>query len=80
MVLIDKTYHKIYYCPTKENRKVDDTNGLEDYKPTKKLVWTKQELEFGKVVKVHKFPGSYKHKIFRVNISTDKTELIIKLD
>ena len=30
MLLIDKTYAKIYYCPLRKNRKVDDSGGEKD--------------------------------------------------
>jgi hypothetical protein len=74
MLLIDKTYGKIYYCPVKSNRQIDDGNG---YKPAKQLEWTTSQLAQGKIVKIKKFPGAYKHKLFRVPISTDRTELIV---
>lgn len=77
MLLIDKAYQKTYYCPIKSNRQVDDTGGVEKYKSAKDLIWSKKEEEKGKIIKIKKFPGSYKHKLFRVNISTDKTELIV---
>jgi hypothetical protein len=80
MLLIDQTYHKTYYCPIKTNRQIDDTGGMQKYKPAKDLNWTQKELENGKIIKIKKFPGSYKHKLFRVNISTDKTELIVTND
>lgn len=38
---------KIYYCPLKKNRLIDDTGGMEDYKPIESLPWTQSELEQG---------------------------------
>lgn len=80
MMVIDEIYHKIYYCPIKTNRQVDDTGGKEKYKSAAELSWSQEELEKGKLIKIKKFPGNYKHKLFRVVISTDKTELVVTND
>lgn len=79
MLLIDGK-GKIFYCPIKSNRKVDDSYGIEDYKSADFLYWTKEELETGKLVKLHKFPGDKKLKLFRVSISTNRTELVVTND
>lgn len=31
---------KIYYGPLKRNRLVDDSEGIEQYKPIEKLIWS----------------------------------------
>ena len=62
---------KYYYCPLKRNRLVDDTIGKEDYKKIELLTWNEKELESGKVVKIKKFPGAKKVKLFRVTVSTE---------
>jgi hypothetical protein len=80
MLLVDKTYHKLYYCPIKTNRQVDDSGGSEKYKAASELNWSETELNQGKIIKIKKFPGDYKHRLFRVNISTDKTELVVTND
>jgi hypothetical protein len=51
---------KIYYCPLKRNRLVDDTGGQEDYQQIEKLSWEKTELKQGKIIKIKKFPGAKK--------------------
>ncbi len=40
MALVDNL-EKIYYCPLKINRLVDDTGGLEKYKKIGELSWNK---------------------------------------
>lgn len=80
MLLIDRTYGKIYYCPIKTNRKVDDSGGIRDYQPVSSLVWSKEELENGKLIKIQKFPGSYKHKLFQVPVSTNRTDYVATND
>ena len=42
MGLIDNL-RKIYYCPLKSNRLVDDTRGVEKYKKVQDLNWNEAE-------------------------------------
>ncbi|MFM6254842.1 MAG: transposase [Dolichospermum sp.] len=80
MLLIDRVYHKLYYCPIKTNRLVDDSGGKESYKAVNELNWTKQEEKQGKLIKINKFPNVYKHKLFKVVISTNDIEYIVTND
>ena len=59
---------------TKKNRLVDDTGGQEKYKPIESLAWSKDGLDQGKIIKIKTFPQAKKVKLFRVTISTDRTE------
>jgi len=34
---------KIYYCPLKRNRLVDDSGGVEKYKQIEQLSWSREE-------------------------------------
>jgi len=79
MEAIDKL-GKIYYCPLKKNRLVDDTQNQEDYKSVESLSWTPSELESGKVIKIKTFPKFKKVKLFRVIVSTNKTEYVATND
>ena len=79
MGLIDNL-GKIYYCPLKVNRLVDDTKGVEKYKRIDELIWNELELEQGKIIKIKKFPKDKKVKLFQLIISTDKTEYIATND
>lgn len=71
---------RLFYCPIKVNRLVDDTNGKEPYKTVEKLEWTEQELNEGKTIKIKKTSKNMKVKLFRVTISTNRTEYIITND
>lgn len=77
-LLISK--HKIFYCPLKANRKVDDSDGKQPYQSVSKLRWSSIELARGKLVKLHKFPLEVKVKLFRVVVSTDRTDWLITND
>ena len=79
MQYIDKL-GKYYYCPLKKNRLVDDTGGREKYKQIESLNWSKAELEQGKIIKIKAFPQAKKVKLFRVAVSTDRTEYIATND
>jgi hypothetical protein len=79
MMMFINSLNKIFYCPIVSSRLVDDTGGIEKYKRVTALEWSKEELCKGKIVKIKKFPGSEKVKLFRV---TDKngTEYIATND
>lgn len=71
---------KIYYCPLKKNRLVDDTLGIEKYKYLEKMEWKESELEQGKLIKIKGFPRDKKVKLFRVTVSTNRTEYVVTND
>jgi hypothetical protein len=71
---------KLFYCPLKSNRLVDDSAGEEPYRHLEDLSWSQTELMEGKVVKVRGFPGDYRVKLFRVEVSTHRTEWVVTND
>jgi hypothetical protein len=71
---------KRFFCPIKSNRKVDDTQGKEPYKYARDIQWTEQELATGNMVKLHKFPKDMRLKLFRVAVSSDRTDYIVTND
>lgn len=71
---------KIFYCPLKKNRLVDDTLGEKPYTAIENLEWTDEELRSGKIVKVKKFAQDTRLKLFRVTVSTDRTDYIATND
>ena len=77
MMLQIEKLDKIYYCPLKSNRQVDDSGGSEPYQRVDNLQWTKAEEEKGKLIKVKGFPGAKKVKLFRVVLSTQRTDYIV---
>ncbi len=76
--LIDR--QKTFYCPIKSNRKVDDSGGKQPYQPVAYLSWSAQEVQQGKLVKVHKMPHSQYLKLFRVLVPTHRTDYLITND
>ena len=79
MLYID-SLDKIYYCPLKTNRLVDDSFGKEKYKNIKDLEWDDEELKDGKIIKIKGFPANKKVKLFRVTVSTDRTDYVATND
>jgi hypothetical protein len=79
MLLIDEM-EKTFYCPLKSNRQVDDSTGERPYRRVDTLDWSEQELKHGKQIKIKGFPKDYKVKLFRVVVSSDRTEWIVTND
>jgi len=79
MLYID-SLDKIYYCPLKDNRLVDDTFGKEKYKRIELLQWSEEELESGKIIKIKGFPANKKVKLFRVTVTTNRTDYVVTND
>lgn len=76
MLQIEKL-DKIYYCPLKDNRQVDDSGGTKPYQRVDSLDWTEAEQQHGKVIKIKGFPAEHKVKVFRVVLSTKRTDYIV---
>lgn len=79
MLQIEK-FDKIYYCPLKDNRQVDDSGGSQPYRRVDSLEWTPAEQQQGKVIKIKGFPGNHKVKVFRVVLSTQRTDYVVTND
>lgn len=76
MLQIEK-FEKIYYCPLKDNRQVDDSGGSQPYRRVDSLEWTVAEQQHGKVIKIKGFPAEHKVKVFRVVLSTQRTDYVV---
>ncbi|PIT98203.1 MAG: hypothetical protein COT71_01895 [Candidatus Andersenbacteria bacterium CG10_big_fil_rev_8_21_14_0_10_54_11] len=70
---------KTFFCPLKSNRLVDDS-GTRPYTNVSELQWSDHELTHGKLVKVKGFPDAFTLKLFRVQVSTNRTEYIVTND
>lgn len=70
-------YGKIYYCPLKDNRQVDGSGGTQPYRRIDSLEWSESELQQGKLIKIKGFPADHKVKVFRVVLSTERTDYVV---
>ncbi len=64
----------------KKNRLVDDSGGEKPYTAIENLSWTTEEIQHGKTVKVKKFAADTHLKMFRVAVSTNRTDYIVTND
>lgn len=70
---------KIYYCPVKANRQVTESPD-EAYQRVDSLAWTDAEFESGKMVHLKKFPKGHQVKLFRIVLSTQRTDYVVTND
>jgi hypothetical protein len=68
---------QIYYCPLKANRQVDASGGTRPYQRVDNLTWTAAEQQHGKVIKLKGLPAQHKVKVFRVVLSTQRTDYLV---
>jgi hypothetical protein len=80
LMLYIESLHKIYYCPLKDNRQVDDSGGEHSYRRVDALAWTEAELERGKRIKIKGFPREHKVQCFRVAVTTNRTDYVVTND
>lgn len=68
---------KFFYCPLKSNRLVDDSGGQQPYQPLVLLHWSAPDVAHGKLIKVKGMPKDSKLKLFRVLVSTHRTDYLV---
>lgn len=79
MALIEQL-GKIYYCPLKCNRLIDDSVGQLPYRRVDEITWSEAELRHGKLIKIRNFPADKKVKLFRVTVSSHRTDFVVTND
>lgn len=80
LMLFIESVNKLYYCPIRDNRLVDDSQAALPYRHVSTLQWTEQELGKGKIIKIKGFPKDHKVKLFRVEVSTNRTDWVVTND
>jgi hypothetical protein len=80
LMLFIEPLGKVYYCPLKDNRQVDDSGGDRPYQRVDSLEWNSTELAHGKTVKIKGFPKHHKVRLFRVEVSTHRTDWVVTND
>jgi hypothetical protein len=80
LMLFIESLQKTYYCPLKDNRQVDDSGGQRPYSRVDGLQWNAEELAHGKRIKVKGFPKAHKLHLFRVEVSTHRTDWVVTND
>lgn len=80
LMLFIESLSKIYYCPLKDNRQVDDSGSQQPYRRVDTLAWNAQDLAHGKRIKIKGFPKDHKVHLFRVEVSTHRTDFVVTND
>ena len=80
VTLYIESLNKSYYCPLKDNRRVDDAQGAQPYRRVDALAWSEAELAHGKRIKIKGFPKEHKVQCFRVAVSTHRTDYVVTND
>lgn len=71
---------KVYYAPLKDNRQVDETAGERGYQRVDSLIWSAAEAQRGKQVHIKAFPKDHQVKLFRLVLSSKRTDFIATND
>lgn len=72
--------HKVYYAPLKDNRQVNETGGEGGYQRVDSLTWSAAEAQQGKQVHIKAFPKDHQVKLFRLALSSKRTDFIATND
>jgi hypothetical protein len=80
MMRFIEALHLVYYCPLKSNRLIDETDGREPYRHVSSLDWSEQDLAHGKLIKIKDFPKGHRVKLFRLVVSTRRTDFVVTND
>lgn len=80
LMLYIESLQKVYYCPVKANRQVDDSGGIGPYQRVDTLPWSTEEEQNGKRIKIKGFPKDHHVQLFRVVASTRRTDWIVTND
>lgn len=71
---------KLYYCPLKSNRLVDDSDGKSPHQNVDTLHFSEEEQVHGKFVHLKNFPKGHSVKLFRLALFTERTEYVVTND
>ena len=80
LLLTIEDLDKVYYCPLKSNRLVDDSDASQPYRHVDRLAWCTDEQAHGKLIKLKGFAKDHKVKLFRVALSTQRTDYVVTND
>jgi hypothetical protein len=80
LMLYIESLRQSYYCPLKDNRQVDDSQGERAYRRVDALAWSETELARGKRIKIKGFPKEHKVQCFRVAVTTHRTDYVVTDD
>jgi hypothetical protein len=72
---------KLFYCPLKDNRQVNEGDADHiHYQRVDSLAWSAEEQRQGKSVHVKDFPKGHRLQLFRLVLSTERTDYVVTND
>jgi len=71
---------KLFYCPIKSNRLARLADTHEHYQRVIELDWNEEELKTGKAIRLNGMPKNFAMKLFRVPVSTNRTDHVVTND
>jgi hypothetical protein len=80
LMLCMESLRTFYSCPLKDNRQVDDSSGTPSYRRVDSLVWSTETLAHGKTIKIKGVPKDHTVRLFRVAVSTHRTDWVVTND
>ena len=80
MMLTIHNLKKKFYCPVKKNRLARETYSTEYYLKIPNLFWDEKELNHGKPIRLKGMPKDFAMKMFRVSVSTNRTDYVVTND
>ena len=80
LMLLIESLQKVYYCPLKANRQVDDSGDQQPDPRLDTLDWSQTELQQDKRLKIKGFPKDHKVQGFGVVVSTHRTDFVVTND
>ncbi len=80
MTLCVESLGKVYDCPLKANRQVDDSTATAPCRRIDALDGSPPELATGKTITVKGFPKDHTLRLFRVEVSSHRTDWVITND
>ena len=78
--LFRESLAKLYDCPLRDNRSVDDSGGAQAYRRVDSREGSATAVQQGKRLKIKGFPKDHKVPCFRVEVSTHRTDDVVTND
>lgn len=80
LMLLIARLGKFYYCPLKRNRRVDESDGCLPHQRIDALAWGELDEQQGKLIHIKDFPKGHRVKLFRLVLSTERTDFVATND
>jgi len=81
LMLHIERHGKLFYCPLKDNRQVNEGDAHHiSYRRVDSLEWSDLEQAQGKSVHIKDFPKGHRLQLFRLALSTERTDYVVTND